>query len=65
MLQNILLFISDNILGQVPILMALVALLGLLLQRKAFHDVLGGTIRAAVVVFVMTIGFDVFVGVLV
>lgn len=62
MLETILTWIADNILGQVPILMALVAMLGLLLQRKPFEDVLGGTIRAALGVVILTIGVDVFVG---
>lgn len=62
MLQDILTAIADNLLGQVPILMGLIALVGLLLQRKPVEDVIGGTIRAAVGVVIMTIGIDVFVG---
>lgn len=62
MLQDILEGIADNLLGQVPILIGLIALLGLVLQRKPFSDVVGGTLRAATGVVIMTIGIDVFVG---
>lgn len=60
--QNILEGIADNLLSQVPILIGLIALLGLLLQRKPFGNVVGGTIRAAIGVVIMTLGIDIFVG---
>lgn len=62
MLQDILQGVADNLLSQVPILIGLIALVGLLLQRKPAEDVIGGTLRAAIGVVIMTIGIDVFVG---
>jgi PTS system ascorbate-specific IIC component len=47
MVQDILQGLADNLLSQVPILIGLIALLGLLLQRKPIEDVVGGTVRAA------------------
>lgn len=61
-LQNILIGIANNIFSQVPILIGIIALLGLLLQRKPFEDVVGGTIRAIVGVVILLIGVDIFVG---
>lgn len=61
-LQNILVGIANNIFSQVPILIGIIALLGLLLQRKPFEDVVGGTIRAIVGVVILLIGVDIFVG---
>lgn len=62
MVQDILQGLADNLLSQVPILIGLIALIGLLLQRKPAEDVIGGTLRAAIGVVIMTIGIDVFVG---
>lgn len=65
MLQAIQAFmeaLADNLLSQVPILIGLIAMLGLLLQRKHFSDVVGGTLRAAIGMVIMTLGIDVFVG---
>lgn len=62
MVQDILEGLADNLLSQVPILIGLIALVGLLLQRKPAEDVIGGTLRAAIGVVIMTIGIDVFVG---
>jgi len=61
-LQNILIGIANNIFSQVPILIGLIALFGLLLQRKPFEAVVGGTIRAIVGVVILLIGVDIFVG---
>jgi len=61
-LQNILIGIANNIFSQVPILIGIIALLGLLLQRKPVETVVGGTIRAIVGVVIMLIGIDIFVG---
>lgn len=61
-LQNILIGIANNIFSQVPILIGLIALLGLLLQRKPVETVVGGTIRAIVGVVILLIGVDVFIG---
>ena len=61
-LQNILIGIANNIFSQVPILIGLIALFGLLLQRKPFETVVGGTVRAIVGVVILMIGVDLFVG---
>ena len=61
-LQNILIGIANNIFSQVPILIGLIALSGLLLQRKPFETVVGGTVRAIVGVVILMIGVDIFVG---
>jgi len=61
-LQNILIGIANNIFSQVPILIGLIALFGLLLQRKPFETVVGGTVRAIVGVVILMIGVDIFVG---
>ncbi|MFV0458850.1 MAG: PTS transporter subunit IIC [Actinomycetales bacterium] len=62
MIQDVFVAIADNLLGQVPILIGLVTLLGLVLQRKGFSDVVGGTLRSAIGVVIMLIGIEVFVG---
>ncbi|MFC4224947.1 PTS ascorbate transporter subunit IIC [Lysinibacter cavernae] len=54
--------VANNIFSQVPILIGLIACLGLILQRKPIEDVVGGTIRAIVGVVILTIGIDIFVG---
>ena len=61
-LQSILIGIANNIFSQVPILIGLIALSGLLLQRKPFETVIGGTVRAIVGVVILMIGVDIFVG---
>ena len=61
-LQSILIGIANNIFSQVPILIGLIALFGLLLQRKPFETVVGGTVRAIVGVVILMIGVDIFVG---
>ena len=61
-LQNILIGIANNIFSQVPILIGLIALFGLLLQRKPFETVVGGTVRAIVGVVILMFGVDLFVG---
>lgn len=60
-LQNILIGIANNIFSQVPILIGLIALFGLLLQRKPLETVVGGTVRAIVGVVILMIGVDIFV----
>ena len=62
LVQSILAGIANNIFSQVPILIGLIALVGLLLQRKPIETVVGGTLRAVVGVVILTIGVDVFVG---
>jgi PTS system ascorbate-specific IIC component len=60
-LRTLLEFIANNILGQVPILIGLIVLLGLLLQRKTFRETVEGTVRAALGVQILFIGVGVFV----
>lgn len=62
LLQDILAGIANNIFNQVPLLIGLIALVGLLLQRKPVETVVGGTLRAVVGVVILTLGVDVFVG---
>jgi PTS system ascorbate-specific IIC component len=60
--KDILTFVADNIFGQVPILIGLITLVGLLLQRRRFEDVLAGALRATVGVVVLFIGVEIFSG---
>ncbi|WP_418607222.1 PTS ascorbate transporter subunit IIC [Georgenia sp. SUBG003] len=62
LLQDVLVGIANNIFNQVPILIGLIALVGLLLQRKPVEAVVGGTIRAVVGVVILMIGVEIFVG---
>ncbi|ASU83140.1 PTS ascorbate transporter subunit IIC [Nocardiopsis gilva YIM 90087] len=59
---NALVFLADNLFGQVPLLIGLITLAGLLLQRKPVEDVVGGALRAAVGVVILFIGVEVFTG---
>ena len=61
-LTQILKFLANNLLGQVPILIGLIVLLGLVLQRKSFRETVEGTVRAALGVQILFIGIGVFVG---
>jgi len=62
LVQDVLTGIANNIFNQVPILIGIIALVGLLLQRKPVETVVGGTLRAVVGVVILTLGVDVFVG---
>ncbi|CAM3672208.1 PTS ascorbate transporter subunit IIC [Nocardiopsis rhodophaea] len=59
---NILVLLADNLFGQVPLLIGLITLLGLVLQGKPVEDVVGGALRAAVGVVILFIGVEVFTG---
>ena len=61
-IKDILTFLADNVFGQVPILIGLITLIGLILQRKRFEDVFAGALRATIGVVVLFIGVDVFSG---
>ena len=61
-LVTILTGIANNIFNQMPILIGIIALVGLLLQRSPVENVIGGTIRAVVGVVILMIGIDIFVG---
>ncbi|MBC6460059.1 PTS ascorbate transporter subunit IIC [Actinomadura sp. HBU206391] len=60
--KDILTFLADNVFGQVPILIGLITLIGLLLQRKRFEDTLAGALRATIGVVILFIGIEVFTG---
>ena len=61
-IKDILTFVADNVFGQVPILIGLITLIGLILQRKRLEDVLGGALRATIGVVILFIGVEVFTG---
>ncbi|GAA4080209.1 PTS ascorbate transporter subunit IIC [Actinomadura miaoliensis] len=60
--KDVLTFLADNVFGQVPILIGLITLIGLLLQRKRLEDVLAGALRATIGVVILFIGVEVFTG---
>jgi len=55
-------FIISEIFGQGAIFLALIALVGLLLQRKPFTDVVRGTLLTAIGFFVLTRGVGIIAG---
>jgi len=55
-------FIINEIFGQGAIFLALIALVGLLLQRKSFTDVVRGTLMTAIGFFVLTQGTGIIAG---
>ncbi|MEW2359089.1 PTS ascorbate transporter subunit IIC [Spirillospora sp. NPDC029432] len=61
-IKDILTFLADNVFGQVPILIGLITLVGLLLQRKRFEDTLAGALRATIGVVILFIGVEIFTG---
>lgn len=61
-LQNLLLFLANNVFNEVAILIGIITLLGLLLQRKPIEDLIAGALRATIGVYILFIGIDVFVG---
>lgn len=58
-------FIIDNILTQASITIALIAFFGLLLQRKAFGEVLSGSFKTMLGFLVLSAGSSIIVGSLV
>ncbi|MDO5663055.1 MAG: PTS transporter subunit IIC [Brachybacterium sp.] len=61
-LEDLVQLVTDNLFGQVALLIGLIALVGLTLQRKPFEEIVAGTLRATIGVVVLTIGIDIFVG---
>lgn len=53
---------ANNVFNEVAILIGIIVLVGLLLQKKRFEEILSGAIRATVGVYAMFIGIAVFVG---
>ena len=58
---NIFNFIADEILSNYSIILGLVALVGLLLQKKPFPNVISGVIKTIVGVTIISAGADVLV----
>ncbi len=52
-------FIISEIFGSAPIFLALIAFVGLMLQRKPFSEVLAGTFKTAIGVLILTKGVDI------
>ena len=61
-LLNALIWIANNVFGQVAILIGLITLLGLILQRKPVEDVVGGAMRAVLGIVILFVGVDLFSG---
>ena len=55
-------FIISEIFGSAPIFLSLIALIGLLLQRKPFGEVLAGTFKTAIGVVILSKGVDIIIG---
>ncbi len=55
-------FITDNILRNPPILLGLIAAIGLLLQRKGMADIIKGTLFTAFGMVILDIGVGILVG---
>ena len=60
--QAVLIWIADNVFGQVAILIGLITLLGLLLQRKPIEEVVGGALRAVLGIVILFVGIELFTG---
>jgi PTS system ascorbate-specific IIC component len=61
-LREVLSFLANNLFNEVAILIGLITLVGLLLQRKPSEEVVAGTLRATIGVYILFIGIGVFVG---
>lgn len=53
-------FLVNNIFNQVAILIGIVAMIGLILQRKPVEEIISGTIKAVVGILIMLAGTDLF-----
>jgi len=60
--EAVIRIITDNLFAQVSILIGLIALVGLILQRKPFEEVVAGALRATIGVVILNIGVEIFVG---
>lgn len=60
--ERVLEWFANNVFNEVAILIGIIVVVGLLLQRKRFEDILSGAVRATVGVYAMFIGIAVFVG---
>ncbi len=64
-LQDILFFLANNIFQEVGILIGIITLIGLWVQRKPIREVVEGTLRSVIGIYVLFAGVDLFVGQLV
>ena len=64
-IQDILLFLANNIFQEVGILIGIITLIGLWVQRKPVREVVEGTLRSVIGIYVLFAGVDLFVGQLV
>jgi ascorbate PTS system EIIC component len=62
LLRDVLAFLANNLFNEVAVLIGLIALVGLLLQRKPSEEVVAGTLRATIGIYILFIGINVFVG---
>jgi len=58
---DILVWIANNIIGQPPILLGIIAFIGLVLQRKPIEDIISGTIKVMIGLILMILGATIFV----
>ena len=61
--QNILNFISTSILQNPPVLLGLIAMIGLIAQKKPLEDIIKGTFSAAFGMVILTEGVNMLTGV--
>ncbi len=61
-IQDILFFLANNIFQEVGILIGIFTLIGLWLQRKPIRQVVEGTLRSVIGIYVLFAGVDLFVG---
>ncbi len=61
-LQGILVFLANNVFNEVALLIGFITLVGLILQRKPIEELVAGALRAAVGIYILFIGINVFVG---
>lgn len=57
-----MLFIADNILKNAPILLGIIAMLGLIIQKKTFSEIVKGTLTAAFGMIILNAGVNMLVG---
>lgn len=60
--MNVLNFIINEIFGQGAIFLSLIALIGLLLQKKSFSEIVRGTMMTAIGFFILTEGTGIITG---
>ncbi|MDO4776573.1 MAG: PTS ascorbate transporter subunit IIC [Cardiobacteriaceae bacterium] len=63
-LNDVARFVLDNILNNAPVLMGLIAMLGLLLQRKPLPDVVKGALMTAFGMVILQAGVGILVGII-